>query len=102
MTPVTPALLRQNPLPRAGEGSKDARGGALVVGGSLAVPGAAILAGTAVLRAGAGRLRIATCRGAAIPVGVAVPEALVLGLEETEAGGIAPENVGRLAGQRGR
>ena len=55
------------------------------------MPGAALLAGTAALRAGAGKLQIATCSSVAPHLGLAVPEALVLGLPETPAGGIAPE-----------
>ncbi|MBV8914767.1 MAG: NAD(P)H-hydrate dehydratase, partial [Acetobacteraceae bacterium] len=91
MIEVTSALLRANPLPTPGEGDKDARGGVLVVGGSLAVPGAILLAGVSALRAGAGRLRLATCRSIAPHLGLVLPEALVLGLPETEAGGIAPD-----------
>ena len=55
----------------------------LVVGGSVEVPGAALLAAIAALRAGAGKLQIATCRSIATQLGLAVPEALVLGLPET-------------------
>lgn len=102
-TPVTEALLRARPLPRHEEGEdKDGRGRVLVVAGSLEVPGAALLAGIAALRAGAGRLRIATCRGIAPHLGLAVPEALVLGLDETLAGGISAEEAGRLAEGAGR
>ncbi len=99
---VTPELLRLHGLPAPEAGSKDGRGGVLVAGGSLAVPGAVVLAGTAALRAGAGRLRIATCRSLAAAVGLAVPESLVIGLEETEAGGIAADNADRLAAAAAR
>ncbi len=51
---LTPALLRERPLPVPEEGSKEARGSAFVIGGSASVPGAALLAGVAALRAGAG------------------------------------------------
>ena len=98
MTPVTEALLRAHPLPRHDNGgSKEARGTVLVVGGSLAVPGGALLAAVGALRAGAGKLQIATCRSVAVNMGIAVPEALVMGLPETEAGGIAPEAAEQLA-----
>jgi len=91
-TLVTGDLLRQMPLPRPGEdGDKEQRGRVLVIGGSLEVPGAALLAGVAALRAGAGKLQIATTRSIAPHLALAVPEALVAGLPESAAGGIAPE-----------
>jgi hydroxyethylthiazole kinase-like uncharacterized protein yjeF len=97
MIPITPELLRQNPLPAPQEGDKDGRGRVLVVGGSLDLPGAALLAATAALRTGAGRLRIATCRSLAATLGLAVPEARVIALEESDAGGLASSNAARLA-----
>jgi hydroxyethylthiazole kinase-like uncharacterized protein yjeF len=47
-----------------------------------------LLAGVAALRAGAGKLQLATVRDAAIPLGLAVPEALVAPLPATQAGEI--------------
>jgi hydroxyethylthiazole kinase-like uncharacterized protein yjeF len=70
------------------EGSKDERGSALVLGGSASVPGAALLAGVAALRAGAGKLKIATVASVATSMGLAVPEAMVIGLPETPEGGV--------------
>lgn len=91
-TLVTADLLRQMPLPRPGEdGDKEERGRVLVVGGSREVPGAALLAGVAALRAGAGKLQIATNQSIAPHLALLVPEALVAGLPETAAGGVAPE-----------
>ena len=88
---VSQALLRKWPLPRhSGNDGKDERGSVLVVGGEVAIPGAVILAGIAALRAGAGKLQIATCRSIAPLVGITVPEALSLGLDETGRGLIAP------------
>jgi len=81
-------LLRTMPLPQPREGSKDERGQVLVIAGSVEVPGAALLAGTAGLRAGAGKLQIATVRSAAVGLGLAVPEAMVIGLAETADGGV--------------
>jgi hydroxyethylthiazole kinase-like uncharacterized protein yjeF len=96
--PVTEELLRDMPLPRHQEGEdKDERGRVLVVAGSVEVPGGALLAGLGALRAGAGKVRIATCRSVAIPLAVAMPEARVVGLEETSAGGIAPQEAQNLA-----
>lgn len=90
VTAITRAWLRRNPLPEPGADSdKDDRGRVLVVGGAVPLPGAVVLAGVAALRAGAGKLQLATCRSLTAAVGVAVPEALVIPLPETRAGGIA-------------
>ena len=84
---VTPALLRRWPLPRPGEeADKEDRGVAMVIGGSAEVPGALALAGVAALRAGAGKLQLAGPRSAASALGVAVPEARVFALPETNEG----------------
>jgi ADP-dependent NAD(P)H-hydrate dehydratase len=94
---VTPELLRTHPLPRhEREGDKQSRGRVLVIAGSVEVPGAALLAGLGVLRAGAGILQIATCRSAASHLGIAMPEAMVVGCRETPAGGIDASNALRL------
>jgi ADP-dependent NAD(P)H-hydrate dehydratase len=96
MIDITAEVLRKMPLPEPGEGDKTARGDVLVIAGSRQVPGAALLSGVAALRAGAGRLRIATCISNAAALAIAVPEAFVLGLSETAAGGIDPSNVDEL------
>lgn len=78
---VTPALLARMPLPSSeGIEGKESRGRVLAVGGSSSVPGALLLAGTAALRVGAGKLQMATVAGAAVPLGLHMPEAMVLGL----------------------
>src|SRR5688500_11491853 len=83
---ITAEFLSRTPLLQpADDGDKDQRGRVLVVAGSLTVPGAALLAATAALRAGAGKLQIATCQSIAIQLGLAVPEALVVGLPECRA-----------------
>lgn len=98
MTPIDEDLLLANPLPKhEGGQDKDARGQVLVVAGSLEVPGGALLAAVGALRAGAGKLQIATCRTIAPHMGLAVPEALVLGLPETELGGIDACAAGSVA-----
>ncbi|MBK1660503.1 NAD(P)H-hydrate dehydratase [Paracraurococcus ruber] len=95
---VTEAVLRARPLPRHEEGEdKDSRGRALVIAGSREVPGGALLAALGTLRAGAGKVRIATCRSVAVPLALAMPEARVIGLAETAAGGIAPAEAAGLA-----
>lgn len=83
-----PALLRTMPLPD-GTGGKEERGRVLAVAGSRDVPGAALLAGEAVLRVGAGKLQLQVPQLIALPIGLAMPEAMSVGLPETEAGGIA-------------
>lgn len=95
--PLDERYLRLNPLPKHSGGDKHSRGRVLVIAGHLDLPGAAILAGLGTLRAGAGVLRIATCRTNAAHVGAAMPEAMVTGCTENSAGEIAVENAPRLA-----
>jgi hydroxyethylthiazole kinase-like uncharacterized protein yjeF len=95
---VTPPLLRDRPLPDSSATSgKHDRGTVLVVGGSRETPGAVLLAGLAALRAGAGRLQLATVASTAVALGVAVPEARVVGLPETQGGAIDPKAADRVA-----
>ena len=89
-TPLDAALLRRWPLPEVpDDADKEVRGRILVVAGSREIPGAALLAGTAALRAGAGKLVIATGRSVATQLALAVPEARVIGLRESDAGSFA-------------
>lgn len=96
--PITPALLREWPLP-ADATSKYGRGQVVVVGGARSTPGAVLLAGVAALRVGAGRLTLAVARSVAVPLAIEIPEAGVIGLPETEDG--SPDGTGtdRLAGE---
>ena len=101
---VTADLLRSLPLPTPEEGGKEARGRVLAVAGSRDIPGAAILAGVAALRAGAGKLQICTGAGVAPHLGVAVPEAMVVGLPELPDGGLdvaCAEQIASLANRCG-
>jgi hydroxyethylthiazole kinase-like uncharacterized protein yjeF len=84
---VTPAMLRQWPLPAAGD-SKYGRGQVLVVGGARGTPGAVLLAGLAALRVGAGRLSLAVAESVAAAMAIAVPEAGVVGLPENATGSV--------------
>jgi ADP-dependent NAD(P)H-hydrate dehydratase len=96
---VTPQLLRDWPLPVPG-GGKDSRGTVLVVGGSRFTPGAVLLAGVAALRAGAGVLQLAVAESTAAVLSIHVPEAMVVGLPETDGGsvaGVPPDRVLDLA-----
>lgn len=91
MTLIDAAWLRAHPLPfPAQDDDKSQRGTVQVVGGCSEVPGAVLLAGEAALRAGAGKLRLATVRSMAPHLAIAMPEALVIALDETEEGCIGP------------
>ncbi len=90
---VTPALLRDWPLPR-GDGGKEGRGRTLVVGGSAETPGGVLLAAEAALRCGAGKLQVATAASVAAAVAVALPEAMVRALPETAAGAVSGAGAG--------
>jgi hydroxyethylthiazole kinase-like uncharacterized protein yjeF len=92
---VTPALLRSTPLPSPG-GSKNEKGRLLVVGGSRSTPGAVLLAAEAALRVGAGKVQVATTRSTAVALAVAVPECLVVGLDEDSDGELAASSATRL------
>ena len=88
--PLDAGWLRAHPLPMPDAHSdKNGRGRVLVVGGAEFVPGALRLTGEAALRAGAGKLRMATVRSAAMSLGVLVPEAAMIALPAQEDGEIA-------------
>lgn len=97
---VTPALLRDWPLPEAA-GGKESRGRTLIVGGTAETPGAVLLAAEAALRCGAGKLQVATAESVATALAVALPEALVRGLPEESGAPVAPgsDGVHELAAQ---
>lgn len=89
--------LRDWPLPHADDASdKEDRGRVLVVAGSREIPGAALLSATAALRAGAGKLTIATAQSVAAGLALLMPEARVIGLPETPAGGFQPSGLTQL------
>lgn len=91
---VNKSLLRELPLPAIdGDADKESRGRVLVIGGSASVPGAMLLSGVAALRAGAGKLQLATVRDAAIPLGFAVPESMVIALPQGRDGEIVGARV---------
>lgn len=94
---LTEALLRRWPLPQPGDDAdKETRGHVLVVAGSYEMPGAALLAAVAALRAGAGKLTVAAPERVAQGLALAIPEARVMGLAETRAGGFAARDCDRL------
>ena len=95
---IDTGYLKANPLPNPDESSdKHSRGRVLVIAGSTEVPGAALLAGLGALRSGAGVLQIATCRSNAPHLGIAMPEAKIVGCRETARGDIASSNAADLA-----
>jgi hydroxyethylthiazole kinase-like uncharacterized protein yjeF len=83
------AALDAHPLPAVIDGDKETKGRILIIAGSREVPGAALLAATAAMRAGGGKLRIATAESAALALGIAMPEAMVVGLPEDGHGGFS-------------
>jgi ADP-dependent NAD(P)H-hydrate dehydratase len=96
------AALEAHPLPSVkADSDKESKGRILVVAGSRDVPGAALLTATAAMRAGAGQLRIATVDSVAIPLGVQMPEAMVVGLADDGAGGFATAAVQSIVEQAG-
>lgn len=100
---LTRATLRRFPLPQPDENSdKDGRGRVLAIGGCTQVPGAMLLSGIAALRAGAGKLQLATVSSAAIALGIAVPEALVVALPQSRTGDIAGARGGALLRDRAK
>ncbi len=97
MQALNKRALRDWPLPYADHASdKEDRGQVLVVAGSREIPGAAILAATAALRAGAGKLTIATAHSVAAGLALVMPEARVIALPETPAGGFDPSGAALL------
>ena len=96
---LTRSALRAFPLPRQSDGGKDAHGRLLVVAGSRQVPGSALLCTMAALRSGAGKVRIATVASVAAGIAIEIPEALVVPLPETRAGGVARAGVSEVRGQ---
>jgi ADP-dependent NAD(P)H-hydrate dehydratase len=89
---ITPAVLREWPLPAPGAG-KEERGSFVVLGGSVRTPGAVALAGEASLRAGAGKLVLATTAATAASLALHVPESMVCGLVAGDAGEIDADAV---------
>ena len=89
--------LDRHPLPLIQGGDKDSHGTILIVAGSRDVPGAALLAAHGAMRAGAGKLQIACPDAIAVPLGIAMPEALVVGQPTHGDGGFARSAIADLA-----
>ncbi len=100
--PLDRNTLNSHRLPPVVDGDKETKGRILLIAGSREVPGAALLTATAAMRAGAGKLRIATVDSVAPQLGMAMPEAMVIGLPENEDGGFASSAVKRIAEHAGK
>lgn len=86
---LTAAALKRHPLPPLQAGDKDSHGQILIIAGSRNTPGAALLAAHGAMRAGAGKLQLALPDDIAIPLGVAMPEAMVVGFAAARDGGFS-------------
>ena len=94
--PLDRAALAAHPLPPVESGDKDSHGQILVIAGSRDVPGAALLAAHGAMRSGAGKLQIACPDAIAIPLGIAMPEAMVVGHASHRDGGFARSAIDAL------
>ncbi|MDO5627705.1 MAG: NAD(P)H-hydrate dehydratase [Mobilicoccus sp.] len=92
---LTSPVLRDWPLPSI-DGSKEDRGRVLVVGGHRSTPGAVLLAAEAAMRGGAGKLQIAVPECVAIPLAIAMPEAMVATMPVDDDGDISPDAADEL------
>ena len=93
------AELGRHPLPKIAEDDKAGHGTLLLVAGSRDVPGAVLLAGEAAMRAGAGRLQCIVPEPVAIPLGIALPFAMVAGFAAASDGGLSDEAVRDITGR---
>jgi hydroxyethylthiazole kinase-like uncharacterized protein yjeF len=100
--PLNRTTLLRHPLPPIIDGDKETKGRILIIAGSRDVPGAALLAAMGAMRAGAGKLRIATVERVAPYLGIAMPEAMVVGMAEDRDGGFTAATIGPLAQQASR
>jgi NAD(P)H-hydrate epimerase len=87
---------------RAAGSDKRTFGHLLVVAGSLRYPGAALMATEAALRAGAGLVTAAVPESLVPAFAARLPEAIWLGLPETQEGGLALEGLGLVREAFGR
>ena len=83
------AALERHSLPAIEGGDKDSHGQVLIIAGSRDVPGAALLAAHGAMRSGAGKLQIAAPDVIAVPLGIGMPEAMVVGQASHRDGGFA-------------
>jgi len=96
---LTRAALKKFPLPPVVDGDKETKGRILIIAGSREVAGASLLTAKAAMRAGAGKLRMVTVDNLAVPTALAMPEAMVVGLEEARDGGFTRAAVRQIREQ---
>jgi hydroxyethylthiazole kinase-like uncharacterized protein yjeF len=97
--PLTRIELNRHPLPPVEAGTKDRHGQILIIAGSRDVPGAGLLAAHGAMRAGAGKLQLAVPDDIAIPLGIAMPEAMVVGFATARDGGFSRRAVASMLEQ---
>lgn len=95
-TALTATELKRHPLPSFDGGDKDSHGQILIIAGSRDVPGAALLAAQGAMRAGAGKLQLAVPDDIAVPLGIAMPEAMVVGFATARDGGFSRRAVNAM------
>ena len=100
--PLTRSALKQFPLPRVIDGDKETKGRILIIAGCRELAGAALLVARSAMRAGAGKLRMITVDAVAIGTSLAMPEAMVLGLEEARDGGFTRKAIRRIGEEADR
>ena len=99
---LTAAELKRFPLPDQDSGDKDSHGQILIIAGSRDVPGAPLLTAHSAMRSGAGKLQLAVPDDIAVPLGVAMPEAMVAGFATARDGGFARSAVSAVIEQAER
>jgi ADP-dependent NAD(P)H-hydrate dehydratase len=100
--PLTRSALKKFPLPPVVDGGKETKGRILIIAGCRELAGAALLVARSAMRAGAGKLRMITVDAVAIGTSLAMPEAMVLGLEEARDGGFTPKAIRRIGKEADR
>ena len=94
--PLTRSALKELPLPAVVDGDKETKGRILIIAGCREMAGAALLVARSAMRAGAGKLRMVTVDAVAIGTSLAMPEAMVTGLEEARDGGFTRKAIRRI------
>ena len=98
-TALSEAEVKRHPLPKRVGGDKDSHGQILIIAGSRDVPGAALLVAHGAMRAGAGKLQLAAPDDIAVPLGIAMPEAMVVGFATARDGGFSRRAVAPMVEQ---
>ena len=100
--PLTRTALKSFPLPPVVDGDKETKGRIMIIAGCRELAGAALLVANAAMRAGAGKLRMIAVEKVAVETSLAMPEAMVIGLEEARDGGFTRGAIRRIAEEADR